>query len=273
MKNVRSDLSRIGHRELRADGGRAAVPEYLRGDWDDVLRPTPQPQPFEPVMASPLPAAVRRWLHHAIAPGTRLRRGIWMRQHGEIKLGNRWWPFTAQEALDPLHGFVWPVTTRMFRVPLQGFDKFSRGSGEMRHRLLGLVTVAHGSGPDFDRSAAARAAAEICWTPAAALNPAIRWQEVSGSKAIAVVRLAGYHHEVMLTVTDTGVLHSVTVPRWTSLDGGPYRLHNFGARVLQEETFDGFTVPARLVAGYGDGDDYWQHGAFIRLAVDGAGYV
>ncbi|HEU4425301.1 MAG TPA: DUF6544 family protein [Pilimelia sp.] len=249
-----------------------AIPERLRDDWDDVLRPTREAQPFDPAMAAPLPATVRRWLDHAIAPGTPLRRRVGMRQHGEIKLGDRWWPFTALQALDPLQGFVWPVTARMFGLPVKGFDRFSRGSGEMRHRLLGLVTVAHGSGPDFDRSAAARAATEICWMPAAALDPVIRWREVSDSQVIAVVPLAGYDHEVTLTITGTGAVQSVTVPRWTSLDGGPYRLHTFGARVLQEATFDGFTVPAKLTAGYGDGDSYWRHGAFIRLTVESAAY-
>jgi hypothetical protein len=96
---------------------------------------------------------------------------------------------------------------------------------------------------------------------------------MSGSQVIAVVPLAGHDHEVTLTVTDTGALQSATVPRWTSLDGGAYRLHTFGARVLREVTVDGFTVPAQVVAGYGDGDSYWQHGAFIRLTVDSASYL
>ena len=37
---------------------------------------------------------------------------------------------------------------------------------------------------------------------------------------------------------------------------------------------DGEPTPvAVLIAGYGDGDSYWQQGAFIRLTVDSAGYL
>ena len=249
------------------------IPKRLRHDWDDILRPTSDAEPFDPATTTPLPGAAQRWLAHAIAPGTPLRRRVLLDQHGQLKLGGRWSPFTARQALDPLHGFVWPVTTRVLGLPVIGFDRLSRGSAEMRHRLLGLVTVASGRGQDFLRSAAARPASEICWTPAAALDPRVRWREGSETRATAVVPLAGHEHEVTLTLEDDGTLRAVTVPRWVSLDGGPWQLLTFGARVLEEATFGGFTVPVRVVAGYGEGEMSWHDGAFIRLTVDSAAYL
>lgn len=50
---------------------------------------------------------------------------------------------------------------------VHGYDRYTRGTGEMRHRLCGAVTVMAASGPDMARSAAARQTSEIIWAPAA----------------------------------------------------------------------------------------------------------
>ncbi|MCK6211637.1 hypothetical protein KZX45_13890 [Georgenia sp. EYE_87] len=243
-----------------------AVPRAARSDWDDLLTPTPDPEPYDPAMALGLPAPARRWLDHAVAPGTPLRRRVEMRQHGQIRLGGRWWPIRSRQALDPLRGYVWPVRTSLLGVPLVGVDRLHGERAEMTHRLLGLVPVVRASGADLARSAGARAASEICWSPATALDPSVRWRDVSDTEVVALVPVAGEVRECTLRIDDGGVLRSCTTRRWARLDGGPWQWHTFGARTLAEGTFGGFTVPTRVVAGYGD--DYAGQGAFIRLAVD-----
>lgn len=243
-----------------------AVPAAARSDWEDLLSPTPDPQPYDPAMAADLPAPARRWLDHAIAPGTPLRRRVEMRQHGQLRLGGRWWPFRSRQALDPLRGYVWPVRTSLLGVPMLGVDRLHGEDAEMTHRLLGLLPVVRATGADLARSAAARAASEICWSPATALDPSVDWRAVSDSEVVALVPVGGEVHECTLLIGGDGALRGGTTRRWAQLNGGPWQWHTFGARTLAEGTFGGFTVPSRVVAGYGD--DYAGAGAFIRLAVD-----
>lgn len=50
-------------------------------------------------------------------------------------LGTAWRPYTAVQALAPLEGFLWAVTTHLFGLPINGFDRYSNGVGEMRMDL------------------------------------------------------------------------------------------------------------------------------------------
>jgi len=109
-------------------------------DWAALGRPAPAGPPFRAADAGGLPEPVRRWLLHAIADGTPAVRGAELRMHGEIRLG-RWTPFTGVQRLSVADGFVWAATARPLGLPILGFDRWSRGSGEMRWRLFGAVPV------------------------------------------------------------------------------------------------------------------------------------
>ncbi|WP_225753418.1 DUF6544 family protein [Actinotalea sp. Marseille-Q4924] len=250
------------------------VPRALRADWRRVLgAPAGRDVQFDPAMTDGLPAAVERWMHHALRPGVVLHRSVVMRQHGEIRLRGRWWPFRSVQALDPFRGYVWPVRTRVLGLPLVGHDALVGDRAAMRHRLLGLVPVVDATGPDLARSAVARAASEICFVPAAALDPRVSWSALSDDEAVGAVELLGHRHELTVRVDGEGRLLRGTMPRWASVDGGPWQLHPFGAVCEEEWTVDGVTVPRVVVAGYGPGESFHTDGAFIRLVVDDARYA
>jgi hypothetical protein len=59
-----------------------ALPEPVRIDWRRLVTPTVDPAPFTPDLLDGLPAPARRWLEHAIAPGTPLRRAAVLHQRG-----------------------------------------------------------------------------------------------------------------------------------------------------------------------------------------------
>jgi hypothetical protein len=50
----------------------SALPEPLRIDWRRLTAPTTDPARFTPALLDGLPGPARRWLAHAIAPGTPL---------------------------------------------------------------------------------------------------------------------------------------------------------------------------------------------------------
>ncbi|WP_052023178.1 DUF6544 family protein, partial [Actinotalea ferrariae] len=250
----------------------ADVPGALRGDWQRVLAGPVAETPFDPAMTDGLPDPVARWLRRALPAGEPLRTAVTLRQHGTIRLRGRWWPFRAVQALDPFRGYVWPVRTRVLGLPLVGHDSLVGDEARMRHRLLGVLPVVDASGPDLARSAAARAVSEMCFVPAAALDPRVTWSPVSEAEAVGTVEVLGHRHELTVRVDAEGRLLRGTMPRWASVDGGPWQLHPFGAVCAEEWTVDGVTVPRVVVGGYGAGESFHTDGAFIRLVVDAAAY-
>lgn len=78
--------------------------------WERLARPAPAGSSFAPSMVAGLPEPARRWLTHAIAPGTPLFRTAVLEFAGHIRLGG-WLPFRAVQVHTPPDGYVW-VTTR-----------------------------------------------------------------------------------------------------------------------------------------------------------------
>ncbi|WP_051712730.1 DUF6544 family protein [Spirillospora albida] len=236
---------------------------------DGLSVPGGWPGPFDPALAADLPAPARRWLTHAIAPGTPLFGGVRLEMHGRIRIGS-WWPFTATQVLRPASGFVWAARARVAHLPVTGFDRYAAGEGEMRWRLLGTVPVMSGGGPDITRSAAGRLAGELMLVPGAALSPFVTWEPLDDEHAVARVTVGAWTHRVTIGVAPSGALTSVRMPRWGNPDrGGAFREHEFGAVVHREASSGGFTIPSIVSAGWWPCTERWGEGEFIRFVVDG----
>jgi hypothetical protein len=79
-----------------------------------------------------LPEPARRFLEHAIAPGTPLASAVRLRMHGEIKLG-RWLPFRAEQVIQRDGNMPWTATMNPLGIPLfRGFDRLIDGAGAMQ---------------------------------------------------------------------------------------------------------------------------------------------
>jgi hypothetical protein len=255
----------------RAPGAPRRLPPAVETDWDDLATPTGDPRPFDPGVLDGLPAPVARWVRHAIAPGTPLRRSVRLTMHGEIRAG-RWQPFSAEQVLAPPRGFVWAATASRRPLRVRGFDRYSRATGEMRWRLGGVIPVMSAAGDDITRSAAGRLASELVLVPAAALDPAVSWQAVDGHRATADVRIGEGVHHVTIEVDERGAVRSLWLPRWGNPDGGTFAEQPFGGELGAEATFDGYTIPTTLRAGWGYRTDAWPEGIFFRATIDTASW-
>ncbi|MFI1972115.1 DUF6544 family protein [Streptomyces cinnamoneus] len=250
----------------------ARLPGRVRREWAALAAPTVSPARFAPHVADGLPAPVRRWLAHAVAPGAPLSETAELVMHGEIRMGT-WRPFRAHQILAPPRGLVWAAATRLAGLPVSGFDRYSGGTGEMRWRLLGAVPVVSGSGPDTTRSAAGRVACEFPLVPAVAPGPAVRWEPTDDDRqAVAYVRVDREEFAVTVRVSPSGRLESVSLLRWGNPDGRGYAEHPFGAAFEGGARFGDFTLPRTVRAGWWFGTDRWPEGEFIRFTVDEAAY-
>jgi hypothetical protein len=225
----------------------------VREDWGRLRAPAGTLATFDPRDVRSLPEPARRWLTHAIAPGTPLWRSAELTMHGRIRLG-AWRTFTARQVLAPPDGYIWAATARFLGLPVIGYDRLSSGVGEMRWRLLNAVPVMTADGRDVTRSAQGRLAAEVVLAPTT--FRAATWTSGEAPDiAVATWRMAEESEHVELRLTSTGALRSVVMQRWGNPLGAPYGRYPFGVTVQEEGSFGGVTIPTEFRAGWWWGTD------------------
>jgi hypothetical protein len=97
----------------------------LRAEWARLAELPGRGQPgFDPSTVADLPEPARRWLVHAITPGTPLWRSVTLTMRGKIRIG-AWRSFTATQVIAPSEGYVWAATVRIFALPVTGFDRLT----------------------------------------------------------------------------------------------------------------------------------------------------
>ncbi len=244
------------------------VPRSVRADWDRLRGDGIPPERFDPSMVAGLPEPARRWLGHAIAPGTPLWPSVELTMRGEIRLGS-WRPFTARQVLAPPDGFIWAATARDLGLPVSGFDRLTAASGQMRWRLGGLVPVLSATGPDVTRSAAGRLAGEMVLVPTTFRRA--RWAPgADRDRTVVTWSIGGAEESAELQVAPDGRLLGVVMQRWGNPGGTPFGRYPFGVAVEAEETFTGVTIGSRLRAGWWWGTDRQAEGEFFRAEITGA---
>jgi hypothetical protein len=245
--------------------------------WNSAI---PEQRTFNPDDFTHLPDAARRYLEHAmaepllrrIAPGTALASAVRLKMHGEIKL-KTWLPFTAEQVVCWQRGFIWSATAWMNHLPVVGSDRIIDGTGSMQWKLLGLLPVMVGTGPDITRSAAGRFHAESMLLPSVFCRDDVHWSSTDAACPHASFVAQGEQADLDFTLDPSGGLKTAQLHRWGNPDGGEHRYVDFGAVVEDEGTFGGYTIPTRLRAGWYFGSERFEpEGEFFRATVDGAIY-
>ena len=216
---------------------------------------------FDPAAIVGLPEPARRWLGHAIAPGTPLWSSVELTMRGQIRLG-RWRSFTARQVLTPPDGYIWAARTRLAGLPVTGYDRLGSGGGEMRWRLMRLIPVQNGSGPDVTRSAYGRLAGEIVLIPTAFRRASWSYGEHADT-AVATWQFGDDTEAAELLLEPNGRLAEVRVNRWGNPGGAPFGRYPFGVRFEAESRFGGITIPTVFRAAWGESE-------FFRAEITGA---
>lgn len=221
------------------------------------------------------PEVARRYLSHSIAPTATLADTVELDLRGSILQQGRWFTFTAHERLEAGIGFHWAARLRWGPLMLAGVDQLRSGRASLDFRLFGLFPFLHASGADVVRAARGRLAIESLWLPSAA-HPdfGARWSTPRPDEPNQPeVRLTvdGEEAVVSLVVGPTGRLESACVLRWGDPTGsGTYALHPFGGVLEDEATLGGYTIPAKLRAGWGFGTPAYRES--FRFEITGASF-
>jgi hypothetical protein len=240
------------------------IPRAARADWD-ALEAVRGSVPVDRGAVAAPGSAARRWLERALPAGAPAARAAVIETRGEIRLGDRRRPLRARQVIVPGRGFVWAARVGRGPAAVTGFDRYLAGAGAMRWRLLG-VPVVSAAGPDIDRSAAGRLAAETLLVPPALVGSGVGWDDAGPDSAVARVREGDAVHRVTVVVDGDGRLAEVSLARWGSPGGGPFREAVFRVRMEGEARHDGIALPAGYEAGWDDD----PAGAFMRCEVLGA---
>nr|WP_233498882.1 DUF6544 family protein [Blastococcus sp. TF02A-26] len=200
-----------------------------------------------------MPHPVRRYLTAMGVVGRPRTRSFRAHLGGRFRRGpgGRWMPCEA-----------WQVNTvdeiaRLFRmrlllggaVPMWGWDTYRSGHGRMRGKLLGVVPVADGSGPEFDTSELVTWLNDaVLLAPGMLLDPRVRWEETGEDSFRVAVTDAGrtVSAEVLLGARDRP-RDFRTEDRWADLPGGLVRA-TWSTPVLDWTTVDGLPRLGRACA-------------------------
>jgi hypothetical protein len=242
--------------------------------WDSA---TAQDRVFHLDDYNHLPEAARRYLAHAIAPGTKLASTVRLQMHGDIKLKN-WIPFKAEQVICWEHGLIWSATAWMNGfLPIVGSDRIIDRIGAMQWKLLGLFPVMTASGSDITRSAVGRLQSESALLPSVFCGDDVSWASTDSSPLNSSLHssfvVQGERAELDFTIDQMGRLKTFKLPRWGNPEGAESHYVDFGAIIEEEGTFSGYTIPTRLRVGWYFGSDRFEsEGEFFRATIVGAIY-
>lgn len=239
--------------------------------WADD--PVDTPVYFDPAKLAGLPEPARRYLAHAIAPGALVATAVRLRMQGEIKLKDTWYPFVAEQVIRWGRGFVWRARATMKGLPVTGSDRWIDGEGAMRWKMLGLIPVMTGDGPDISRAALGRVQIEAIWLPTVLLARDVTWRALDPTHLGVNLHLADHEAHLDLSIEPNGRLRTACIARWGNPDGAPHEFREvpFGCIASEEKTFAGITIPTALRVGWYFGSDRFEtEGEFFRATVDHA---
>ena len=207
------------------------------------------PRPVTEADLAPLPEPAQRWMRRSGVVGRPRDWSFRVRTTGRFRLrpGRGWMPFEAwQYDSGPAVARVYCMRVDMAGVlPVYAVDSYVGGRGRMRGRLLGLVPVADGSGPEFDVGELATWVDDLAMTaPSMLLVPAARWTPVDDGCVQLAFTDSGTTVTTRLSVDAAGRLTDVsTEDRYAALPQGVVRAR-WSTPVAGWTTVDGREIPA-----------------------------
>ena len=202
---------------------------------------------------------------------TPLATSVRLTMQGEIRLApeQAWMPLQAEEILST-KGFLWKAIAGRGLMRMRGADYYTQGQGRMRFLLWGLIPMVNAHSPDLIRSAKGRWVGEFFWLPSALLpDQGVSWQAIDHNTIQSSLKVDGEPITLTFVIDEYGKLLRSSLPRWgDQTEDKQYDKIPFGGSYQTEATFDGYTIPTQMGAGWGFGTD--RYFEFFRVTVEQA---
>lgn len=214
---------------------------------------------------------VQRYFLHAIAPGTRLANYVELKMNGSFRLkpNAAWLDMEASQIISIMPGFIWKAKIGKGLTSFSGADYYSKRQGRTKFSLWGLIPLVDAQSKDVDRSAVGRLGAEYIWLPSALLpQNGVTWKAISHDTIQANFSIDNESICLTLTIDCDGRLLELSLPRWgnATVDQS-WQYSTFIADMSAEATFEGYTIPTNISAGWLERN---QYRIFFRSTVDRA---
>ena len=222
--------------------------------WHSLETP-PTPETFSPEMVADLPEPVQRYFLHAIQPGTPLATSVEIEMQGTFKLNGGWKPMQAREILST-KGFLWASTISSGLLQFRVADRYLQGVGQVFGTLWGILTVVNQQDFNITRASIGRYAIESIWLPSLLLpQRGVRWESPNNQTIIAHFQVEQEPITLTLEINAQGAPSNVMMPRWgdSPAEKGIFAYRAYGAALLAESTFGGYTIPSQVGVGWGYG--------------------
>jgi Family of unknown function (DUF6544) len=156
-------------------------------------------------------------------------------------------------------------------LPMFGLDVYRAGQGRMHGKLLGLITVADGSGPEFDLSELTTYVNDaLMFAPSMLLTPAVAWAAVDEYSFDVSMSDGAVSATSRVFVDEQGrMVDFSTTDRWAALPGGLTRAR-WTTPIDGSLNHEGRWLPtgARAIWHLDTGDFEYGHGQFIQESVE-----
>jgi Family of unknown function (DUF6544) len=243
----------------------------VEGVWQSLEAPSTH-QFFTEDMVSDLPAPARRYLLHAIRPGTPLASSVSLEMSGTMRLkpGQEWAPMKARQILTPPKGFVWRAEVGDGLMRFSGGDHYANGRGGVRFWLWGIIPLVRQEGPNVTRAALGRMVCETIWLPSSLLpQRGVKWEASDDESARATMKIGEETITLNLFIEPDGRLREIRILRWGSqTEDGSFGYIPFGGQIQEERALGGYTIPSRVNVGWSLGTD--RYFEFFRAQIENA---
>lgn len=176
-----------------------------------------------------LPPLARRYLVAMEVVGRHRETVVSIRTHGRFRLRPQlpWLPYVAQQVntADPIGRMFHMRIDATPLLPLVGEDAYVGGSGWMRGRLLGLVPVVSGAGPEMDSGELATWLNDaVLLAPTMLLHPWVAWNDIDDVSFGVSVTDRGRTVSARVVLDDAGRVRTFeTFDRYVDLGAGLQR--------------------------------------------------
>lgn len=153
-------------------------------------------------------------------------------------------------------------------MPIAGRDIFHDSEGEMKGKLLNLVTVIKGTGKEISQSILIAAFCEFMLVPGYIFQDYVRWEELDEKSVKGILDYAGFKVSGIFHFNDRGLFtHVGTDDRYFSAGKDKYLNIKYSAYIDSYQQMGQYIIPEKIKAvwHFADGDYEYYKGCIERM--------